>query len=174
VRVLEADPALRGLVWFDEFLQRLITGDPAREWSDVDDINLVLYMQREIGLSKMGIDSVRQAVVAMAKRHARNCVKEYIEATRWDGTPRIESFMHTVFHCEDTEYTRAASRNFWISMLARVYQPGCKVDNMIVLEGTQGLMKSSALNAIADPWFAEQHEAATNAKAFAEVLQASS
>jgi predicted P-loop ATPase len=169
--VLESDPSLRGLVWFDEFLQRLMTGEPAREWSDADDINLTLYMQREVGISKMGRDTVSQAVISHSMRRTRNCVKEFIERTAWDQTARIDTFLARVFHCDDTPYTRAASRNFWISMVARVYQPGCKVDNMVVLEGSQGLLKSSALRAIAEPWFTEQHEQATNAKAFAEVLQ---
>jgi hypothetical protein len=56
-------------------------------------------------------------------------------------------------------------------MVARVYRPGCKVDNMTVLEGVQGVGKSSALQIIGGEWFAEQHESATNPKAFAEILQ---
>lgn len=171
VRVLEADPRLDGLVWFDEFLQRLMTGDPAREWTDADDINLTLYMQREIGISKLGREAVSQAVIAISMRDRRNCVREFFESQKHDGTPRIDEFLIRTFHCADTPYTRAASRNFWISMVARVMSPGCKVDNMLVLEGSQGLYKSTVLRVIADPWFAEQHESATNAKAFAEVLQ---
>lgn len=171
VAVIESDPQLRGLVWFDEFLNRVMTGSPAREWTDADDIDLTLYMQRMIGISKLGRETVSQAVTSYARRNKRNCVREFIEATPHDGQARIDGFLARAFHCEDTPYTRAASRNFWIGMVARVYQPGCKVDNMIVLEGKQGLLKSSALAAIAEPWFAEQHESATNAKAFAEVLQ---
>lgn len=172
VRVMEADPALRGLVWFDKFLNRFMTGDPAREWTDADDVNLTLYMQREVGISKMGKDTVTQAVSVMAMRDTRNCVKDWINALpAWDRKARIDTFMADVFGCDLTLYTMAASRNFWISMIARVFRPGCKVDNMIVLEGGQGIFKSSALAAIADPWFAEQHESAQNPKAFAEVLQ---
>ena len=61
-------------------------------------------------------------------------------------------------------------KNFWISIVARVYCPGCQVDNMIVLEGPQGLKKSSALRVIGGNWFCEQHEA-VNGRAFFEVLQ---
>lgn len=171
VRVLESDPALARLVWFDEFLQRTRTGSPERDWTDADDIELQLYMQRTIGIGRMSRESVASAVVSMAMRDRRNCVKSMIESEPHDGAPRIAAFLHRVFRCEDSAYTRAASRNFWLSMVARVYQPGCKVDNLIVLEGAQGLFKSSALAAVADPWFAEQHESAVNPKAFAEVLQ---
>jgi predicted P-loop ATPase len=55
-------------------------------------------------------------------------------------------------------------------MVARVYRPGCQSDHMVVLEGEQGIKKSSALREIGGPWFAEQHEAVTG-RGFFEVLQ---
>lgn len=171
VRVLEADPNLKSLCWYDEFLQRVLTNDPPREWSDADDINLTLYMQREIGLTKIGLDQVRNAVVVIAHRDTRNCVRDWMNSLTWDETPRIDHFFVDVFGAEDNDYVRAAGRNFWLSIAARVFKPGCKVDNMIVLEGAQGLGKSQALGIIGAEWFGEQHESATNAKAFAEVLQ---
>src|SRR5262249_11330228 len=64
-----------------------------------------------------------------------------------------------------------ASHNFWLSLVARAYKPGCKVDNMIVLEGGQGIGKSTALDIIGGDWYTEQHESASNPKAFAEILQ---
>lgn len=172
VRVLECDPQLRGLVWFDEFLQRLLTSSPAREWTDSDDINLMLYMQREIGISKMGKDATRDAVITMAMRDRRNCVRDWLATLKHDGTPRIDEFMINVFGAEPTEFARAVSRNFFIGLVARVFEPGCKQDNIVVLEGAQGLSKSSALMALVGAQFySEQHESATNVKAFAEILQ---
>jgi predicted P-loop ATPase len=171
VRVLEADPSIRGVCWFDEFLQRILTGDPVREWSDADDINLTLYMQREVGLTKMALEVVRNAVVVAARQDTRNCVRDWMNSLAHDGTPRIDHFFIDVFGAKDDEYVRAAGRNFWISIAARVFDPGCKVDNMIILEGAQGLGKSMALQIIGGDWYAAQHESATNAKAFAEILQ---
>ena len=66
---------------------------------------------------------------------------------------------------------RAVGKNFWISLAARVVSPGCKVDNIVVLEGSQGTGKSTVAAAIGGSWFAEQHESATNPKAFAEIIQ---
>jgi len=170
VKIMTHDPNLRGVVWFDEFKNVILTGD-GREWSETDYRELRLYMQDKLGISRMGKEDVADAVEIIARRDTRNCVKDWIASLpAWDGESRIEGFLSRVFGCEDNAYTRSASRNFWISMLARVYQPGCKVDTMIVLEGGQGAFKSTALAAIADPWFAEQHESAQNSKAFAEVL----
>lgn len=177
VSVLEHDPTLKSLVWYDEFLQRLLTqyrrGDdvlPPREWTEADDINLALYMQRTIGLSKIGKDIVSQAVIAIAFRDVRNCVRDWLDVQAWDQEPRIDHFFEDHFGAAATAYTRAASRNFWLSMVARVYHPGCKVDNMIVLEGEQGIGKSRALQFIAGQWFTEQHESISG-KGFFEVLQ---
>lgn len=171
VRVMEGDARLKGLVWYDTFLGRCMTGAPAREWTDADDANLVLHMQRAVGIVMMGPIAVRSAVMIMSHREERNCVRQWLGAIAWDQKPRIEGSLAQIFGCEVNDYSRAVSRNFWVSMVARIYQPGCKVDNMVVLEGAQGTYKSTALSIIGGNWYAEQHESATNAKAFAEILQ---
>ena len=170
VSILESDPELAGLVRFDVFLQRMLN-KRSQEWSDKDDIALTLYIQRQTGLHRIGRDIVGQAVIEVAHKHESNCVREWMDGLRHDGTPRIDQFFSDCLGSDESEYTRAASRNFWISMVARVYKPGCKVDNMVVLEGAQGLGKSTSLRVVGGDWFAEQHESATNPKAFAEILQ---
>lgn len=171
-KVMEMDPRLRELVWDDTFLQRRMTGNPPREWKDVDDINLTVFIQRDIGLVNMTRDIVKQAVARHSAQRQRNCVQEWLSPLKWDGKERIEEFFIRVFGADDTVYCRAAARNFFVSIVARIMQPGCKVDNMIVLEGDQGLRKSTALRKlVGDEWFAEQHESATNPKAFAEIIQ---
>ena len=170
VSVLDNDPELAGLVRYDAFLQRMLN-KRGNEWSDKDDIELTVYVQRETGLHRMGRDIVGQAVITVAHKHEANCVREWMDGLRHDGVQRMESFFADCLDAEASEYTSAASRNFWISMVARVYKPGCKVDNMVVLEGDQGVGKSSSLRIIGGDYFAEQHESATNPKAFAEILQ---
>jgi predicted P-loop ATPase len=90
--VLEHDPRLQGIVWFDEFLNRMLTGDPAREWQGVDDANLTLYMQRVIGIQKIGREVVAQAVQIAAYRNVKNCVRDWLNSRTWDHTGRIEEF----------------------------------------------------------------------------------
>ena len=170
--VLESDPQFKGAVYFDEFLQRVIRrNSPEREWRDADDLEATRYMQSMLGLTRMSRDTVSQAVVNVAHQHPRNCVQEWLGSLRHDGTQRLEAFFSDHFGAPQNDYTASASKNFWLSLVARAYKPGCKVDNMIVLEGSQGVGKSTALGIIAGDWFAEQHESATNPKAFAEILQ---
>lgn len=173
VNVLEKDPKLANLVWYDEFLQKLMTGSKdgaPREWADVDDVHLVVYVQRELDIPKMGLDSVRSAIQEYAMRHRRHCVRDWMDSLVWDGTPRIDHVFEDHFGAEATPYIRAASKNFWISMCARIYRPGCKVDNMIVFEGEQGIRKSLALQIIGAQYWTEQHANVID-KSFFEVMQ---
>jgi hypothetical protein len=169
VRALTTYPDFQDF-WYDEFLQRGLTGNPPREWTDHDDLELAVKLQGFYGFSQATVETIRQAVTAVMKRRRKNCVRDWMESLVWDGTPRIDKFLVQHFGADDTEYTRAASKNFWIAMVARVYKPGCQVDTMLVLDGPQGIGKSSALRAIGGEWFAEQHESATS-KDFYQVLQ---
>lgn len=173
VTILERDPMLKGRVWFDVFLNRMLTTgtDGPREWTDADVINLAIDIQRRHRITRMGVDTAKSAVLGVAKKNVRNCVKDWLDTLKWDGVARIDHFFEDNFGAEGTNYVRAASKNFWLSMTARVYDPGCKVDNMIIIEGPQGVGKSLALRTIAGEWFAEQHESATNPKAFLEIIQ---
>lgn len=174
VAVLENDEQYKNRVWYDEFLQRIVTLNGSakpREWHDADDIHTALHMQSNLGITKIGRDLVNQAVISTAHSHPRNCVRDWLDSLTHDGTSRMDQFFCDHMAVEPSDYVFAAARNFWLSMVARAYQPGCKVDNMIVLEGSQGVGKSTALQIIGGEWFAEQHESATNPKGFAEILQ---
>jgi putative DNA primase/helicase len=88
----------------------------------------------------------------------------------WDKTPRLNSLMPLGFGAERNNYTEAVGRCFVMGMAARVLNPGCKVDNMPVLEGPQGGFKSSALEALGGAWFSECHEPVTS-KDFFQIMQ---
>ena len=66
---------------------------------------------------------------------------------RWDGQPRLNTWLSAHLGAERNGYTQAVGRAWLISAVARVMEPGCKVDTMIVLEGPQGIGKSRALRA---------------------------
>jgi len=172
LRVLERHPDLANICWYDEFLGRIMTAGPTgdREWSDADDVRLTASLQRDLGISRTKVSHVRAAVIGHAMSRVRNCAREWIASLKWDGIERIAAFFPDSFGAPDTAYSRAVGRNFWISMVARVFRPGCKVDTMVILEGGQGAGKSSVLKAIAGDWFTVQHESITG-KGFFEVLQ---
>lgn len=158
LRVLENHEAIKDLIWFDEFHQKYFTrwnSDRPREWRDVDELNLLSFMQRDLGMRRMSDDMIHKAAVIFAQRRLKNEPRDWMEGLTWDGTERCEHFFIDFFGAEDNEYSRAVGRNFWVAMIARVFQPGCQADNMVILEGGQGIGKSRALRALGGPWYAE-------------------
>jgi hypothetical protein len=156
---------------YDDFLCRAVTGNPSREWTDADDLELCIQLQSLRGFARIGLETVRNAALTIAFRNRSNCVRDWLESLTWDQKPRIERFLEECFGAASTSYTRSASANFWISMIARPYRPGCQSDHMLVLEGPQGIGKSAGLRIIGGDWFAEQDENVANYRAFTEVLR---
>jgi predicted P-loop ATPase len=76
--------------------------------------------------------------VLYCTKNRRNPVREYYENLIWDGVPRIKSFMSDAYGSPRTAYTMEVSKNFFLAIVARVLKPGCKFDQMIVLEGKHG------------------------------------
>jgi hypothetical protein len=90
-----------------------------------------------------------------ARRHGFHPVVDYLEGLRWDGKPRIDKWLSTYAGAESTPYTDAVGALMLIAAVRRVREPGCKFDEMVVLESEQGTDKSSALRILAvnDDWF---------------------
>lgn len=147
LRVLENHPGLASSIWYDAFYGKIFTtwkNGRLNEVADADVVELTMFMQRYIGLKRITKDSVFDAVVIHGRKNARNAPKDWMESLVWDNTPRVQNLFSTYFGASDNEYSKAVSANFLISLVARVYRPGCKVDNMVVLEGGQGSFKSTA------------------------------
>ncbi len=166
IRVLERHPDFANFVWFDEFHQKLLTdwkvqGRP-REWENIDTLNLTAYMQRDMGITRLSDEIVFKAVTITGHRHKRNDPRDWMDSLQWDGTARVENFFMDCFGVKDTDYSQAVSRNFWVGMVARIYRPGCQLDNMVVLEGSQGIGKTRALRMIGGSWYTEAHESVTS------------
>jgi len=164
LRVFERHPALiepGPLVRFDEFHGRYFHRD-GHEWSDHDELALAAWMQEHCRFRSATPVLVHQAAVVAAQRHRTNEPVDWMERLTWDGTERIALFFHEALGAKDSEYVRAASRNFWIGLVRRVYEPGCRLRNVVVLEGSQDRGKSFALAKIGGRWYAEASESVTS------------
>jgi predicted P-loop ATPase len=163
---LEVAPELHELVRYNEFADcvevrrappwREVRNEYPRQWSDDDRVLFQAWLQAH-GISVRKASTVQDSVVAHAKRSTYHPVREYLHGLRWDGTNRLEGWLTTYLGAGgNEEYLRAIGPCFLISLVARVMRPGCKVDCVLVLEGPQGLQKSTAVRILAsEPWFCD-------------------
>lgn len=161
LRVLEGFPLFTDIIWFDEFHQKYYTlwnSSSPREWGDIDDFRLTTFMQRRLGLIRISDDMINKAIRVHGKNNTRNEPKDWMESLKWDGVERISEFLYKCAGAELNYYVKAISKNFWLTIVARIYFPGCQVDNMIVFEGEQGKGKTSLLRAIGQNWYCSAKE----------------
>lgn len=112
------------------------------EWKNVDDSKTREYIEAryKIHNEKKLDDALRIAF----DEHRYHPIKDIIDAIEWDGTPRMENLFIKWLKCEDSDYAREVTRLVFAGGIHRIYNPGCKFDDVCVLVGTkQGEGKSS-------------------------------
>ena len=159
-KVMEGINNLKGEFWYDEFYRHKLTKWRTKgetlQLQDHHVIGFQNYLQGEFKLTNFNERVIGPAIDLYMKNNIKNEPKEWMDSLKWDGTKRLPVFFTSYMGADASEYTQAVSKNFWISMVARIMRPGCKVDNMVVIEGPQGAFKSSALKLIAgEKWFTE-------------------
>ena len=107
-----------------------------------------------------------------ARRNKFHPVLDYLAGLRWDGKPRMEGWLVTYGGAADTPYVRAVGALLLIAAVRRLRVPGCKFDEMPVLEGDQGTNKSSALATLAvnEDWFSDDLPLNADGKRVIEAL----
>ena len=115
-------------------------------------LNLLMPMLQSdaygMGLPKFKKSIVQTGLDIILNMRRRDPHIEWLKSLKWDGVERLERFFPDYVGVPDSMYHRQVGKNFWISMAARALNPGCKVDSMVVLEGREGIRKSSLVKAI--------------------------
>jgi hypothetical protein len=166
---LRAAPELNDAFAFDEMLMAPVlrrelpiapngegasTGHLPRPMRDTDVSQLQEWLQH-CGMPKIGKDQTHQAVDPRAQECAFHPVRNYLDSLVWDRRERIGSWLTTYMGAEATPYAAKIGQFFLIAMVARIFEPGCKVDYMPVFEGEQGVQKSTACSVLAGKWFSD-------------------
>lgn len=164
-------------LWWDEFADRKFIEGFAGFGPHLDDravVRLWINAQEQHKL-RVGKEFFHDVVSDFALSNRRHPVREYLDGVSdtWDGTPRVETWLIECAGAEDTPYVRAVSRLSLVAAVRRILQPGCKFDEMPILEGPQGGGKSSLLRTLCpdDSWFSDDLPLDGDAKRFIEAVK---
>ena len=123
-------------------------------WNDSDLANAKVYFERVYGIwSPAKFKDALLAVVSSDRLY--HPIKEYFSGLKWDGRERVDTLLIDYFGAADTPYTRAVIRKTLVAAVARIYRPGIKFDSILVLNGPQGMGKSTFFALLGKQWFSD-------------------
>lgn len=182
--ILEHAQGWAGIIGYDErndevvFLEAppwdlgAVDGPYPRALRDADAVRTVRWVEQRWHM-EFPTAKVHAAFDAIGQRHSFDRVRDYLDALRWDGRERIAGWLVDYMGAKPGAFTEAVSARWLISAVARAFEPGCKADHVLVLEGAQGAGKSTALAALcSEPaWFTDQMGDVARGKDASESLQ---
>jgi hypothetical protein len=119
-------------------------------FADLDNVVLKL---RSIVIEQFGFDptekGTRDALRYRCNENGFDPLLNYLDGLEWDGKPRLDGWLVRYAHASDTPLNRAFGRKVLIAAVRRARVPGCKFDYLLVLEGAQGIGKSSMIHILA-------------------------
>lgn len=164
ITALRDCPSWQGALSYDAFsMQTVLERAPpwemdvewdVRAWTPQDDLLAADWMQRQsIGIN---VATMAQAVEAVARDRQCHPVIDYLDGLQHDGEIRSKGWLTKYLGADQSPYHDQVGRAMLVAAVARIYDPGCKVDTVPILEGPQGARKSTAIKALFDPWFTDE------------------
>jgi predicted P-loop ATPase len=161
ITVLRESPEWQGVLGFDEFSLYAVSRKPApwqkeggANWTDFDDSCTEEWLQHHGIL--VGSRIAAEAVQTVAQQNPFHPIREYLDALVWGGTARLDMWLVTYLGAAEAAFSKAIGPRWMISAVARIEEPGCQVDHTLLLEGPQGIKKSTALQSLAgEKYFAD-------------------
>lgn len=155
--ILQSDKALESIVYNEmgrciDVIGKLPWERGHTGWKNSDISYLELYIGQKYGIyvSKRYREVLEGFYSANRPYHP---IKKYLEKLHWDGVERVEKVIIDYLGAEDSDYVRSVTKKALVAAIARVYQPGIKYDNMLILCGPQGIGKSTLWKKLAKDWY---------------------
>jgi putative DNA primase/helicase len=160
--VLNNDPEWRGVLGYCEFsysiIKRLkppLMSSDVGEWNDADAAALRVWVSYKYGFTPSHAD-IADALSVVSRKRPFHPVCEYLNQLKWDGLHRLSTWLNQAFESTDNEkYLNIVGPKVLVGAVARVMQPGCKMDNVMILEGEQGKGKSTTIRRLFGEWFTD-------------------
>ena len=174
--IMENDTYMKNIV-FNQLADGMEIKDPvpwehpSKFWRDADDAQLICYVDEQYGTFSQRNYNI--AVTKAVDDRSYHPIKNYFDALpEWDQTPRAETLLIDYLGAEDNAYVRAVTRKALCAAYMRIYHPGIKFDYITVLNGDQGIGKSTLIANLAMEWFSDSLSLSDmNDKTAAEKLQ---
>ncbi|WP_026478187.1 virulence-associated E family protein [Alkaliphilus transvaalensis] len=159
VQIIRHDVNLKPIV-YNEFKSILdVVGElPWKQvksgWGDADLACAKVYFERVYGI--WSPTKFKDALLAVASaERTYHPIKNYFETLEWDGVERLDTILIDYLGAEDTAFVRAVTRKTLCAAVARVYEPGKKFDSILVLNGPQGIGKSTIFSILGKEWYSD-------------------
>lgn len=170
---LKNDARFAGRICFNEFSQQAFlmgdmpweTGSNYRAWTSYDDSALFSILQSDYGLTNR--NDYFDAIKNVAMQNKFHPVRDLLGSLKWDNAEHIRNLLPEYLGATDSEYNYQVMRLWMVGAVARICQPGCKFDYTIILQGRQGIGKSTFLQLLAlnDQWFSDSLDSLDGDKA---------
>lgn len=159
VLIIQHDENLKGIAYNQHRDGIDVKGDlPWKQvksgWNDSDMSALKVYFDKTYGV--WSPTKIKEALIAVAAERAYHPIKEYLNSLPpWDGIERLNTLLIDYLGAEDNEYSRAVIRKTLVAAVARIYEPGTKFDSVLILNGPQGIGKSTFFARLGKGWFSD-------------------
>lgn len=127
---------------------------PHPPWRDADTAQLVAYVDKRYGT--FSARNYELALTKVSDDRAYHPIREYLNSLPpWDRIPRMDTLLIDYLGAEDSPYTRAVTRKTLVAAVARILNPGVKHDSILVLNGKQGIGKSTLFSRLGRQWYSD-------------------
>jgi putative DNA primase/helicase len=160
VLILSHDRAWRGVLAWCDFSEQIVKRAPPPwggrlgPWADIDISQARHWFSARYRLQGRVRDLEDALAVCAYERHVHP-VRDYLTGLNWDGVVRLPTWLADYLGAEEDDYSASVGTLWMIAAVARVMQPGCKADYVLILEGPQGRYKSTALGILGGEWFSD-------------------
>lgn len=165
-RILRKHPQFVGRFRRNTFSHMVESNYDSRNWESLTD-GVILTVREFISenfpfFSTLSVQMTQEAILTVAEDNRVNPPRDYFSGLVWDGTPRLNSWLHHVYGVPDDELHQQIGSNWMKGLIKRVMQPGCQFDHVLVLVSGQGMRKSTSIRVLGAPWHVETTHSTDN------------
>lgn len=172
ILIMRYDPRFHGRIARNQFTGQVVLVKPIKpkghvashlkvedeingtRWQDEHDVTIRAVLETPAGEGKSGYGlrvpdrDLVDAISGAANFSAFHPIRDMLDSLVWDGVPRVEKIGPSYFGTTDSAYHRQVFKMTLVASVARIYEPGHKFDFAPILEGAQGIMKSTFIKVL--------------------------